>query len=71
MLERRFAESVEEILAASFSESKNTKVNVYVHTWSAVAEILMIKISLAPPLLNISISIPHMYSAMIFIYLPP
>ena len=34
MLERGFAEPVEEILAASFSESKNTKVNVHVHTWS-------------------------------------
>ena len=53
MLERGFAESVEEILAASFSESKNTKINVHVHTWSAVAEILMIKLSLVPPLLNI------------------
>ena len=54
MLERGFAESVEEILAASFGESKSTKVtcNVHVHTWSAVAEMLMIKISLVPPLLN-------------------
>ena len=53
MLESGFAECVEEILAASFSEIKNTKVNVHVHTWSAVAEILMIKLSLVPPLLNI------------------
>ena len=48
MLERGFAESVEEILAASFSESKNTKL-MYMYT----LRVLMIKLSLVPLLLNI------------------
>ena len=41
MLERGFAESVEEILAASFSESKNTKVNVHVHTCTHLRAVIV------------------------------